>query len=64
MFKTPNLSTLMRWHHDNKNTHGLLHHTTDSKAWAQIDSSWSNFAIESHNVRLGLALDGVNPYGN
>jgi hypothetical protein len=61
---TPNLSTLTRWCHDKKSTYGLVCHVTDLKIWAHIDSSWLDFATKLHNVMLGLALDGVNPYGN
>jgi hypothetical protein len=35
-----------------------------SKSWKQIDEKWSDFANEPHNVRLGLALEGVNPFGD
>jgi Transposase family tnp2 len=34
----------------------------DSPAWKHIDATWPDFAAEPRNVRLGLALDGVNPY--
>ncbi len=34
----------------------------DSKAWQHIDNTWPNFAIDPHNIILGLALDGMNPY--
>jgi hypothetical protein len=33
----------------------------DSKAWKHIDSIFHEFASEEKNIRLGLALDGVNP---
>ncbi len=34
----------------------------DSKNWAHIDALWLEFTTKPHNVRLGLAVDGVNPY--
>jgi hypothetical protein len=27
-----------------------------------IDITWPNFIADLHNIKLGLALDGVNPY--
>jgi hypothetical protein len=36
----------------------------DSKAWKHIDSIFHEFASEEKNIRLGLALDGVNPFSN
>ena len=35
----------------------------DSDAWKHIDSKWPLFAGEARNIRLGLAMDGVNPFG-
>jgi hypothetical protein len=62
MLKAPNLSQLMKWHHENRNQNGLIQHVANSEAWAHIDSTWSDFAIDPRNLKLGLALDGVNPY--
>ena len=36
----------------------------NSKAWKHIDSVYPSFALEEMNIRLGLALDGVNPFSN
>ncbi|GKF57889.1 hypothetical protein Tco_0171426, partial [Tanacetum coccineum] len=33
-------------------------------AWKNFDTKYSNFAKEPRNVRLGLAVDGFNPFGN
>jgi hypothetical protein len=33
-------------------------------AWKHIDKKWLEFASEVHNIRLKLALDGVNPFGD
>ncbi len=64
MFKTPNLFESMRWHQDNKSRDGLVQHAIDSKAWAHIDTMWLEFEANLRNLKLGLALDGVNPFGN
>jgi len=64
MFRTPNLSKLMKWHHDNISMDGYVKHVVDSKAWAHINSTWLEFAKELDNLRPGLALNGVNQFGN
>jgi hypothetical protein len=33
-------------------------------SWKQINDKWPNFSNDSRNVRLGLALDQVNPFGD
>jgi hypothetical protein len=56
MFKAPNLSEFMRWHHNNLSKDGYVRHVVDSKAWVHINSIWPEFAQEPHNLRLGLCL--------
>ncbi len=53
----------MVWHNDNRSTDGLVKHVVDSKAWAHINVMWPKFATKPYNVRLGLAKNGVNPFG-
>jgi hypothetical protein len=64
MFWTPDLLELMRWHHANRSHNGLVKHALDSKAQTHIDFTWPNFAKDPQNLKLGLALDGVNPFSN
>ncbi|XP_075645463.1 uncharacterized protein LOC142616510 [Castanea sativa] len=54
----------MTWHHDKRVDDGLLRHPADSKAWKIFDEIHESFSFEKRNVRLGLASDGFNPYGN
>jgi hypothetical protein len=35
----------------------------DNKAWAHIDRTWPESRGEPRNVKLGLATNGVNPFG-
>jgi hypothetical protein len=43
---------------------GLLRSVLDSIAYTHISEKWLEFVSNSHNIRLGLALDEVNPFGN
>ena len=55
----------MRWHKDRPfREDGKMRHPADSIAWKNFDSQYPSFAAESRNVRLGLASDGFNPFGN
>ncbi|GJT11602.1 hypothetical protein Tco_0858644 [Tanacetum coccineum] len=44
---------------------GQMQHLVDGGAWKIIDTKYPpDFAKEPRNVRLGLAADGFNPFGN
>ncbi|XP_024200193.1 uncharacterized protein LOC112203452 [Rosa chinensis] len=54
----------MRWHATECPKDGFMRHPSDSPAWKQLDLLYPEFGSESRNVRLGLASDGFNPFGN
>nr|XP_009786859.1 PREDICTED: uncharacterized protein LOC104234908 [Nicotiana sylvestris] len=58
------ISTLMGWHHDKRVDDGIMRHPADSIAWKTFDELYQSFASEPRNVRLGLASDGFQPFGN
>ncbi|GJW79965.1 zinc finger, PHD-type containing protein [Tanacetum coccineum] len=41
-----------------------MQHLVDSRAWKNFDTKYPDFVKEQKNVRLGLAADGFNPFGN
>ena len=41
-----------------------MRHPADSKEWKEFDLQHPDFALKPCNVRLGLATDGFNPFGN
>ena len=41
-----------------------MRHSTDSEEWKEFDLQHPDFALERHNVRLGLARNGFNHFGN
>jgi len=43
---------------------GLMRHPRDSEAWKSFYLLHPEFANDPRNVRLGLVVDGFNPYGN
>ncbi|XP_028095166.1 uncharacterized protein LOC114295170 [Camellia sinensis] len=54
----------MRWHKDKRIDDGVLRHPADSDEWKEFDVQHPQFALEPRNVRLGLAVDGFNPFRN
>jgi hypothetical protein len=54
----------MRWYIDKRVDDGISRHPADSEEWKEFDVQHPRFAFEPRNVRLGLATDGFNPFGN
>ncbi len=53
----------MTWHSQNRSMDGKVRHVLDNRAWEHINETFPDFANELRNVRLGLATDGMNPFG-
>ncbi|XP_062079202.1 uncharacterized protein LOC133783534 [Humulus lupulus] len=55
----------MLWHYTGKSKDdGIMRHPVDGLAWKDFDAKHPDFSSEPRNVRLGLAADGFNPFGN
>ncbi|XP_019236804.1 PREDICTED: uncharacterized protein LOC109217034 [Nicotiana attenuata] len=54
----------MRRHKEEHVDDGILRHPSDAMAWKSFDEKHPSFSAELRNVRLGLASDGFQPYGN
>ena len=61
LFMPFEIANHMKWHANGYVNDDLLRHPTDFKAWKLFDSKYIVFSFD---VRLGLATDGLNPYGN
>jgi ssDNA-binding Zn-finger/Zn-ribbon topoisomerase 1 len=64
LFANANDAKNLRWHADERKCDGQIRHVADSLQWKKIDSLFPNFGKEPRNLRLGLATDGMNPFGN
>jgi hypothetical protein len=53
----------MDYHACNRSGDGVLRMPADGYACKEIEEKWSVFKDEPRNVRLSLAADGVNPFG-
>ena len=54
----------MIWHITGRSEEGTLRHPVDGSSWKEFDIKYPDFSSEPRNVRLGLAADGFNPFGN
>ncbi|XP_026420129.1 uncharacterized protein LOC113316121 [Papaver somniferum] len=64
LYKSAELAQKLIWHATHKSTYGKIRHPSDSLAWQHIDTKFPEFASESRNLRLGLATDRFNPFGD
>ncbi|KAL5569048.1 hypothetical protein UlMin_025623 [Ulmus minor] len=65
LFATSKTAKLMRWHSTGKSKdNDVMRHPVDGKSWQEFDKRHPQFAGDVRNVRLGLAADGFNPFGN
>nr|GEY52070.1 hypothetical protein [Tanacetum cinerariifolium] len=65
LYKSQHTAKWMTWHSTGKSKeNGQMNHPVDGKAWKIFDIIHSEFAIDPRNIRLGLAADGFNPFGN
>jgi hypothetical protein len=42
----------------------VMSHPADGEAWKYYDTKEKSFASNPRNLRLALARDGFNPFGN
>lgn len=54
----------MTWHHDQRIKDGVLRHPGDFDTWKSFDEFNLGFARDPHNVKLGLATNRVDLFGN
>ncbi|XP_060183223.1 uncharacterized protein LOC132613195 [Lycium barbarum] len=54
----------MRWHKEENIDDDVLRHPSDSIEWKSFNERHPTFSTKLRNVRLGLASDGFQPYGN
>jgi hypothetical protein len=51
-----------RWHDEERTKDGLLRHPADAPFWKDFDSTYPEFACDSQNLRLAVAIDGFSPF--
>ncbi|KAF7116020.1 hypothetical protein RHSIM_RhsimUnG0041600 [Rhododendron simsii] len=64
LFMSRAIAKAMRWHMNNPTDGEESGHPAHSNEWKEFDVKHPEFACEARNVRLGIATDGFNPFGN
>ncbi|KAL0427633.1 UNVERIFIED_CONTAM: hypothetical protein Slati_2938100 [Sesamum latifolium] len=65
LFMSSKTASDMRWHAEKRiDVEGSLSHPADSIAWKDFDKQYPDFARDPRNIRLDLATDGFNSFGN
>ena len=64
MYRCRDIASLMKWQGKNSSTDGKVRSVLDSPAWKEVQKIDSGFFEEIRNVKLGLALDGMNPFAD
>ena len=62
MFRCPELAKHMRWHSANHSEDRKMRSVVDSEQWQFIEEQFPSFSRQERNIRMGFALDGVNPH--
>ena len=61
MYRSQKMAEDLRWHFNNKSNDEKMCHPVDSVTWNVVDERFKSFSSDPRNLRLGLAIDGVNP---
>ncbi|XP_026410924.1 uncharacterized protein LOC113306169 [Papaver somniferum] len=64
LFMSSKTASYMRYHAKRRPKDGVLRHPVDAETWKTFDKKHPEFAADPRNVRLALATDGMNPFGN
>jgi hypothetical protein len=64
LFRCTRLAELTKWHVSRTREGNNVECVPDSKAWDHINHVFLDFGCKDRNVKLGMVLDGVNPFSN
>ena len=65
IFASKQTSEETQWHKKvRKPVANVMSHPADGEAWKDFDRKYPGFANDPRNLRLALATDGFNPFGN
>ena len=63
LFKCSSLAQFMDYHACNRSRDDIIQIPIDGSTFMHIEEKWQHFKEEPHNLRLSLAVDSVNPFG-
>ena len=53
----------MKWHDEHDQKNGVICHPSNAEACKHFKCTNPSFASEARNIRLGLCIDGFQPFG-
>jgi len=62
MYRFQTIAKDLRWHFNNRSNDGKMCHPVDFMTWKMVDEKYKSFSSNPHNLRLGLLIDGFNPF--
>ena len=62
LFQWKSLSRLMDWHVKNWIRDNIMRILVDCEALKHIEENWPIYINDPQNIKMGIALDGVNPF--
>ena len=63
LYSSKGIANEMRWHAKHVVEDDVMQHPSDSIAWKHFNDVHLDFSIEVGNVKLGLCIDGFQPFG-
>ena len=64
LFANPNDAKNLRWHAYERKYDGMYRHPANFIQWKKFEDEFPEFGKKSRNIRLGLATDRMNLFGN
>src|SRR5271170_4027606 len=63
LFRCKKIAEFMDYHARQRSEDGVMRMPTDGSTFKDINERWPIFKEEPRNVRISMAADGVNPFG-
>ena len=63
LFRNKDHAKLMRWHKEERKQDQQMRHPADGSQWRNVDRQFPDFDRDPRNIKFGLSIDGMNPFG-
>jgi hypothetical protein len=63
LFRCKRIAQFMDYHANNISKYGVLRMSANGSSFKKIEEIWPHFKVKPRNLRLSLATNDVNPFG-
>jgi hypothetical protein len=63
LFRNKEHARLLGWHKEDRKKDEMLRHLADGSQQRKNERDYLDFAGDARNLRFGLSIDGMNPFG-